>query len=86
VTGTCLLINPNSLMPRKFLIFCVVLRAVDVPNIKKYSLLNRKLLVTVSNAETTAKTANVRVEGQMAKWNENLDALWVFYISLQFYS
>jgi hypothetical protein len=73
-------------MPRKFLIFCVVLRAVDVPNIKKYSLLNRKLLVTVSNAETTAKTANVRVEGQMAKWNENLDALWVFYISLQFYS
>jgi hypothetical protein len=34
-----------------------------------------ELFVTVSNAETTAKTADVRVEAQMAKWNQNLDAL-----------
>jgi hypothetical protein len=83
VTGSCLLINPNSLM---FLIFCLVLRADNVPSIKKYSLLKKKLFVTVSNAETTAKTADVRVEGRMAKWNQNLDALWVFHISLQFYA
>ena len=75
VTGSCLLINPNSLIPRWFLIFCLVLRAVNVPSIKKYHFLQRKLFVTVSNPETTAKTADVRVEGHIAKWNQNLDAL-----------
>jgi hypothetical protein len=77
VTGSCLSINPDSLMPRWFLIFCLVLRAVNVPSIKKYPLIKRKLFVTVSNPETTAnlKTADVRVEGQMAKWNQNLDPL-----------
>jgi hypothetical protein len=66
-------------MPRWFLIFCLVLRAVNVPNIKKYHFLKRKLFVTVSNdsnPETTvAKTADVRVEGQMAKWNQSMDLL-----------
>jgi hypothetical protein len=51
----------------------------------KYPLLKRKLFVTVSNAGTTAKTADVRVEGQMAKWNQSLDTLWVFRLSLQFH-
>jgi hypothetical protein len=62
-------------MSPQFLIFCSVLRAVNVPNIKKYGFLKRKLLVTVSNPGTTAKTTNIRVEGQMAKWNQNLDPL-----------
>jgi hypothetical protein len=62
-------------MLRWFLIFCLVLRANNVPSIKKYPFLKRKLLVTVSNPETTAKTADVRVEGQMANWNQNLDPL-----------
>jgi hypothetical protein len=62
-------------MPRQFLIFCLVLRAHNVPSIKKYPFLKRKLFVTVSNPETTVKTTDVRVEGQMAKWNQNLDAL-----------
>jgi|SRR6267154_2214841 len=66
------------------LIFCLVLRAVNVPNIKKYTLLNRNLFVTVSNAETTAKTADVRVEGHMAKWNQNLDVLWVVHFPSNF--
>jgi hypothetical protein len=57
----------------------------NVPNIKKYSLLKRKLFATVSNDETTTKTADVRVEGQMAKWNQNLHPLSVFYLSLQSY-
>jgi hypothetical protein len=58
-----------------FITFCLVHRAVNVPSIKKYSFLKRKLLVTVSNSETTAKTAEVRVEGQMVKWNQKLDLL-----------
>ena len=67
----------DSLMPRWVLIVCLVLRAINAPNIKKYRFLERKLFVTVSNAETTAKTADVRVEKQMAKWNQNLDPLYV---------
>jgi hypothetical protein len=53
----------------------LVLRAVNAPNIKKYRFLERKLFVTVSNAETTAKTTDVRVEKHMAKWNQSLDPL-----------
>jgi len=54
---------------------CLVVRADNVPCVKKNPFLKRKVFVTVSNLETTAKTADVRVEGQMAKWNQNLDAL-----------
>jgi hypothetical protein len=67
----------DFLIRRWFLIACLVLRAINAPNIKKYRFLERKLFVTVSNAETTAKTADVRVEKQMAKWNQNLDPLYV---------
>jgi hypothetical protein len=35
----------------------------------------RKVFVTVSSPETKAKTANVPVEGQVAKWNQILDPL-----------
>jgi len=72
VTGSCFLL---SLMPRWFLIFCLVHRAHNVPSIKKLLFVKRTLFVTVSNTVTTAKTADVRVEGQMAKWNQSLDAL-----------
>jgi hypothetical protein len=77
----------NSLMPLWVFIFFLVLRAVNVPNIKKYPFLKRNLFVTVSGgnpAETTvAKTADVRAEGQMAKWNQSLEPLWAFLLSLQ---
>ncbi len=73
VTGLCL--NPNSLMPDDVLIFCLVLRAENVPSTKKYGLLKRKVFVTVSNHETTAKTANAPVEGKIANWNQNLNPL-----------
>ena len=43
----------------------------------------RKLFVQVSNPETTAKTAEVLVKGHIAKWNQKLDPLHVFPISLQ---
>ena len=69
-------------MPPSFLIIYLVLRAVDVPSVKKYRFLKRKLFVAVSNPETTAKTADARVEGQMAKWNQILDELWGFFPSL----
>ena len=57
------------------LISRLVLRADNFPSIKKYPLLKRRLFVAVSDSETTAKTADVRVEGRMAKWNQSLDAL-----------
>jgi hypothetical protein len=57
------------------LIFFLVLRAVNVSSIKKYFFLKRKLFVTLSNPETTAKTAEVPVERHMANWNQNLDPL-----------
>ena len=49
----------NSFMPRRFLIFCLVLRAENIPSIKKYRFLNSKLFVTVSNPEKTVKNADV---------------------------
>ena len=64
---------------------CLVVRAVNVPSIK-YSFLKRKLYVTVSNADTTAKTADVPVERQMAQWNQNLDPLYVFPLSRKSYT
>ena len=75
VIGSCLLIDLISLMLRWFLIFFLVLRAVNVPTLKKYRFLKRRLFVTVSNPETTAKTTDVPVERQIAKWNQNLDPL-----------
>ena len=65
-------------MHRSFFIVYLVLRAVNAPYVKKYGFLKRKLFVTVSNPERTAKTADVRVERQMAKWNQSLDPLYVF--------
>ena len=54
---------------------CLVLRALNVPSIKKYSFLKRKLFVTVSNHGITAKTADVPVKGQTANWNQNVESL-----------
>ena len=45
---------------------------------KKYRFLKRKVVVTVSNSETTAKAADILAEGHM------LNALYVFHLSLQF--
>ena len=67
------------------LIFFLVLRAVNVSSIKKYFFLKRKLFVTLSNPETTAKTADVAVERHTANWNQSLDPLQVLPLSLQFY-
>ena len=72
-------------MPRYFLIFFLAVRAHNVPTIKKNHFFKRKFFVTVSNPEITVKTADVHVEGQMAQWNQKLDALHVFPLFLQFY-
>ena len=73
-------------MPPWRLIFSLVLRAVNLPSIKKNIFLERRLFVTVSNAETTAKTTDAPVEGQTANWNQNLDILYAFPLFLQFYA
>ena len=54
---------------------CLVLRALNVPSIKKYFFLKRKLFVTISNHGITAKTAEVPVKGQTANWNQNVESL-----------
>ena len=46
---------------------------------------SRKVFVSVSNLGTTMKTGDVHVEGQMAKWNQKLDALYAFPLSVEFY-
>jgi len=63
---------PNTWIVFKFYL---VLKADHVPSIKKYRFLKRKLFITVSNNETMTKTADVRVEGQMANWNQKLEPL-----------
>jgi hypothetical protein len=68
-----------------FFFFNLVLRATNVTTIKKYKFLKRKLFVSVSSPETMVKTADVLVEGLMAKWNQILDPLYFFPLSLQFY-
>jgi hypothetical protein len=79
----CLLIDPNASIG---LILSLVLRAVNVPTIKKNPFRKRKVFVTVSNAETTAKTTDAPVEGQTANWDQNLDPLYAFPLSLRFYA
>jgi hypothetical protein len=59
------------------LTFCSVVRADNVPSMKKNPFLKRQFFVTVSSSEseTTAKTADVHLEGQIAKWNQDLEPL-----------
>ena len=71
-------------MSRWFTIFCLVQRAVNVPYTNKYFFLKRNVFVTLSNPETTAKTAEVPVKEQMANWNQNMDELYDFPLSFQF--
>ena len=85
VTGPCLLMNLNSLIPRWFLISGLVHRAENVTNIKKCCFLKRKLFVSVSNPETTAKTADAPLEGHVVTWNKDLNPLQVFPLLLHFY-
>ena len=54
---------------------CLVLRAINVPSIKKYPFLKRKFFVTVSNHGIMAKTADVPVKGQTANWNQSVEPL-----------
>jgi hypothetical protein len=90
VTGLRLLIFPNSLMPRYYfnLFLSPSCRADNVPSLTKYIFFKRKVFVTISNwtnPETAAKTADVRLEGQMAKSksNQNLYVLKLSSLFLQ---
>ena len=77
--------NPCSLDPTIVFNLPLVVRAHNVPSIKKNLIFKRKVFVSVSNPETTMKTADVDVKGQMAKWNQKLEALYVFPLSGQSY-
>ena len=70
-----LIIKSKFLDNLTFSIFCLVLRADNVPSIKKHLFKDRTFFVIVFNPKTTAKTTDVPVERQMAKWNQILDPL-----------
>ncbi len=65
-------LNPNSLMP---LISLLVLRAHNVPRVKKQFALKRRFFVTVTNHATVKKTESVQIDGQTVHWNQRLGAL-----------
>ncbi|KAH9069788.1 hypothetical protein EDB83DRAFT_2314155 [Lactarius deliciosus] len=60
----------------------IVLRAHDLPRIKKQFGPKKRFYVTVTNHTTTKKTESVQVDGQTVHWNQELDALWDFSFSL----
>jgi len=65
-------LNPNSLIPRFTLL---VLRADNIPRIKKQFGLKRRFFVTVANGATVKKTESVEIDGQVVQWNQTLGAL-----------
>ncbi|KAH9026531.1 hypothetical protein EDB85DRAFT_2276990 [Lactarius pseudohatsudake] len=48
-----------------------------VHNIKKRRRLKNRVFVTVTNRETTKKTASVSIDGRAAQWDQKLDAFYV---------
>ncbi len=53
----------------------LVLRARNVPRIKKQFGLKRRFFVTVINHATMKKTESVQIDGQTVHWNQTLGAL-----------
>ncbi|KAH9017272.1 hypothetical protein EDB85DRAFT_678770 [Lactarius pseudohatsudake] len=51
-----------------------ILRARNVPRIKKRFGLKRQFFVTVTDGETEKKTGSVQIDGRTAQWNEMLGA------------
>ena len=70
-------LNPNSLIPDNRLFSLSVLRAHDVPRIKKQFGPKRRFFVTVTNHATVKKTENVQIDGQgqVVHWNQRLGVL-----------
>ena len=76
VTGAYL--NPNRAGIDKDLISLLVLRALNVPNIKTIFGGKRECFVTVGYPATkkkAKKTKSVQIERQTAVWNQTLDPL-----------
>ena len=53
----------------------LVLRAHNVPHIKKQLRLEHKFYVTVTNRATTKKTTSVSMEGGTVQWDQKLNVL-----------
>jgi len=65
--------------------FSLVLRADNIPHIKRKFGPKRRFFVTVTNLVTTKKTESVQINGQTVQWNQRLGALYDFPISILFF-
>ncbi|KAH9058916.1 hypothetical protein EDB83DRAFT_1011096 [Lactarius deliciosus] len=54
-----------------------VLRVYNLPHIKRWLRMKRRFFVTVTDQKTTIKSASVKIDGETAAWNLELDALSV---------
>ncbi|KAI9463259.1 hypothetical protein BJY52DRAFT_74397 [Lactarius psammicola] len=54
-----------------------VLRAYNLPHIKRWLRTKRRFFVTVTHQAVTMKSASVKIVGQTAEWNEKLDAFFL---------
>ncbi|KAF8268213.1 hypothetical protein EI94DRAFT_1206671 [Lactarius quietus] len=54
----------------------IVLRAHDLPRIKKQFGLKRRFFVTVTNHATIKKTESVQIDGQTVHWSQKLEAFY----------
>lgn len=66
--------GPSASENTQLRIEVTVLRA---HNIRKRRHLKNRVFVTVTNRETTKKTASVSLEGRAAQWDQKLDAFYV---------
>src|SRR6266702_1387624 len=64
--------------------FSLVLRADNIPHIKRKLRPKRRFFVTVTNLVTTKKTESVQINGQTVHWNQRLGALYDFPFSILF--
>ena len=65
---------PNSLIPYNCLFSLLVLRAHDIPHIKRPFVRKRRFFVKVTNP-VRMKTESVQIDGQTVHWNQTLGAL-----------
>jgi hypothetical protein len=62
--------------PRESSISFLVLKAHNLPHSERWLRMKRRFFVIVSDEETKRKSASVKMDGQVAEWNEKLAPLW----------
>ncbi|KAI9436509.1 hypothetical protein BJY52DRAFT_1217862, partial [Lactarius psammicola] len=87
--GSCRIAESQESTSPLLSVEVTVLRAENVPHIKKRFGLKRRFYVTVVNLATMRKTESVQIDGQMVRWNQRLGAFstqWPSHITLCLYA